>query len=522
MPIYWQHYYDTLWQALATIIIHGLCSIILFVILSMTIYRFFMKCKCNTMNMNMCNNYNKANRKQTKSTMVDDHDSIPRIELQASNSMSDGRTSTIDGGPRASASGSYMQTGSYSRKSTFRRSSDEYRRKSIDIATSIKVLTLFYVLLIFLFSFTSFIMRVLMVFYDYKIDCIIREHSIEIALLGRICLFIIFSYRLYFSFKESSFAYPTRYLIIFTLIGFIITNSTMIYFFISVTQNRNHESIDAGYNCTKPGFSTTKAILPYFLCEFTFNAILVFLFCRKLVKSLRLLLQLSGGGVQMNFQVLQTIQLMSKMTLLMGVIFMSTILILSLMTSYLSSACISLDNMVNVICMLLVFKHNEKYYNSFCCLCNKMCVRFCSCFCLNGIRIHSDHHYNHNHPNNNDTKLKISSTMNDEYNDNKEEMIMQRKVRLDVITESTEEHTNHSNSKESSPENPSCSDEYNTPNDSNQDNDMCQQNDGLYEYSTPISPNESSIYVDTLAVIFLNENNSNSKFDEAPVPMFVD
>lgn len=225
---------------------------------------------------------NKANRKRTKSNVVDA--SIPRLELQVSNSNTmdindsiDGRTSTIS-------------TVSYSRKSTLR-SVDEYRGKSVEIAMSIKILTLFYLLLIFLFSFISFIMRILMVFYDYKIDCLIREHSIEIALLGRICLFIIFSYRLYFSFKETSLAYPTPYLILFTLIGFIITNSTLIYFFMQIAKNRDYNT--SNYACTKPGFSTTKAILPYFLCEFTFNGILVFLFCRKLIQSIRLLLHLS-------------------------------------------------------------------------------------------------------------------------------------------------------------------------------------------------------------------------------------
>ena len=218
----------------------------------------------------------------------------------------------------------------------------------------------------------------------------------------------------------------------------------------------------------------------------------------------------------MDFQVLQTIRLMSKMTLLMGIIFMSTVLILSIMTSYLSSACISLDNVVNVICMVLVFKHNEKYYNSFCCLCNKFCVRFCLCFCLNGIRIHSEHSYHHQ---NSDNKLKI----------NKDKMVeiidintKKRKVRLDIITESTEENMNSKlsdNSKENSPVNESHSDGINATNNINQENENCQQNDN-FQYETPISPNES--YVDTLAVIFLNEHNLNSKFDEASVPMFVD
>lgn len=162
------------------------------------------------------------------------------------------------------------------------------------------------------------------------------------------------------------------------------------------------------------------------------------------------------------------------------------------MTSYLSSACVSLDNLFNVICMLLVFKHNERYYNSFCCLCNKMCVRFCLCFCLNGINTMSD--INH-----------------------KEEdidMIMERKIPLDIITESTEEtictdnddnrklsddNSNEVNSKESSPENHSLSDE------------------------SPISPNQSyNDYTNALAVIFLNESNPNSRFDEAQVPMFID
>ena len=60
------------------------------------------------------------------------------------------------------------------------RSSNDNRRNSLDIAISVKILTLFYILLIFLYSFISFIMRVLMVFYDHKIDCIIREHSLRL------------------------------------------------------------------------------------------------------------------------------------------------------------------------------------------------------------------------------------------------------------------------------------------------------------------------------------------------------
>jgi len=386
-----------------------------------------------------------------------------------------------------------------------------------------------------------------MIFYNYSIDCLIREHTIEIALLGRICLFIIFSYRLYFSFKESTFAYPTNYLILFTLIGFIVTNSTLIYFFMQVMQHRSNNNDK--YSCTNPGFSTTKAILPYFLCEFTFNAILVFLFCRKLIKSLRLLLQLSGGGVQMNLQVLQTIQLMSKMTLLMGMIFVSTILILSVMTSYLSSACISLDNVVNVICMLLVFKHNEKYYNSMCCLCNKFCVQFCLFFCMNGIKLQNDHHHNDNNNNNIMSKVEVNQDKIERINDlnnNNNKDIMEGRVTLDIINEyecelnvkSSPENTPNINGKMDDNDDDDISRERgssaeNDNSNINANNEIINESEAEYEVeefdfindekSLPTSPNES--YIDTLAVIFLNECSSNSKYDDhiqLPVPIFLD
>ena len=72
---------------------------------------------------------------------------------------------------------------------------------------------------------------------------------------------------------------------------------------------------------------------------------------------------------------------MAKLTLLMIVIFISSVLILCFMTNYLTSACLSMDNLMNSVCTLLMFKHNEKYFDALCCGCNRLCVRLCLFCC---------------------------------------------------------------------------------------------------------------------------------------------
>lgn len=255
-----------------------------------------------------------------------------------------------------------------------------------------------------------------------------------------------------------------------------------------VTANRSDQ---ISYSCTVPGFSTTTAILPYFLCEFMFNAILVFLFCRKLVKSLRLLLQVSGGGTQMmDVQVLQTIQLMSKMTLLMTIIFISTLLILAVMTNYLSSACISLDNVVNVISMLLVFKHNEKYYNILCCGCNRFCIKLCLFCCMKGI--------------------KINENEDDDKNDDHED-IMDGRTCLNELNVKPQQNIKIEVQKEED-------DEYDFVN-NNEDDDIDDNDD---DDDVPKLSYDS--FIGTLTVIFLNENSVTPDFrmKKLAVPMFID
>eukprot|EP01084_Bolivina_argentea_P314012 543870_1 len=61
MTIYWYHYYESLWQALATIAIHGICSFILILILCDTLYYFFIIPNNNN------DVYKTNNRKRTQS-----------------------------------------------------------------------------------------------------------------------------------------------------------------------------------------------------------------------------------------------------------------------------------------------------------------------------------------------------------------------------------------------------------------------------------------------------------------------
>lgn len=124
------------------------------------------------------------------------------------------------------------------------------------------------------------------------------------------------------------------------------------------------------------------------------------------------------------------------------------------MTNYLTSACLSLDNMMNAIVMLLMFKHNEK--------CNRLCLRLCF-FCC--------------------TK-KIYKTKKNE------------RIRVELKVQMDENEI-----KESEDESDSDLEK------------MWKDEDDEYDF---IDSN-----IDTLAVIFLNENNVNHQFAASRVPTFV-
>lgn len=188
-------------------------------------------------------------------------------------------------------------------------------------------------------------------------------------------------------------AYPTKLLLAFSITALVLIAASMFYFFIEVERHRESDLDDisgitstSNGHCQRPGYSATKAVLPYFLCEFGVTATLVFMMNRKLLFSLRLCLPDGSASDTMDaLKSIQMVQLMAKMTLLMAFTFVSTLLIVTVMVNYLSSACISLDNLVNVISMLLLFKRNQAIYHAICCCCSRLCVQCCLLCCTRNI-----------------------------------------------------------------------------------------------------------------------------------------
>ena len=79
-----------------------------------------------------------------------------------------------------------------------------------------------------------------------------------------------------------------------------------------------------------------------------------------------------------NQTLLRTAKLISKLSIIASFSFVSTICIVMVLANYLLSACISIDNCINVICVLLCFNFNQKYYDQCCCLCKVSCLTVCS------------------------------------------------------------------------------------------------------------------------------------------------
>eukprot|EP01084_Bolivina_argentea_P171948 297884_1 len=293
--VFWVHYYDSVWQALATVFIHAICTVIIFCLLIHTIYYFWIFNLTNRNNLKLSRRNSFSVRKGRVQCTLNEKNKlkstncikikIPKIKSNTSNAV-------------------YQQ---------------------IQIATSIKILTLLYMILSLFYSAISFILRFMMIFSDSKINCLIREQTLSIALVSRIVLFIIFAARLHLSFQGTVFAYNAKLLFTFTAFAILITNSTLIYFFTTVTSNRSNSDIDY-YHCSKPGFSTTTTALPYICCDITFNAILVILFCRRLTSSVQMILSANAIN-NTNKSILKTAKLITKLSILTIAAFVSTILI---------------------------------------------------------------------------------------------------------------------------------------------------------------------------------------------------
>jgi len=346
---YWHRYYDSQWQALATLVVHGLCAVILFILLMIIAHHFFDAFRC-------FHSY-KLNRIIYKPPDIG------------------GRVSDV-----SNASAHFE----------IRKSSQS---DSNPISPSLKVLTTLSLSLMFLYSATSLVIRILMVFYNVEVHCLVREHTIGLAFMGRICLLCIWLHRIFTSFRDTVLAYSNQLLLSLSLTALLLILTSMTYFYVEVERHRNGPHIASASQsreCTQPGYSTTTAVLPYFLCEFVVTATLVLLFCRKLLFSLRLVIPDGSAPDTMEaLKSIQMVQLMAKMTLLMSFTFVSTLLIVTVMVRYLSSACISLDNLVNVVSMLLLFKRNQAIYHLVCCCCSRLCVQLCMVCCIDNIQ-HSD------------------------------------------------------------------------------------------------------------------------------------
>ena len=126
MTLFWQIYYDTLWQALSTIGIHGICSLLLLILLIHTSIQFT--------SSKFINPY-KQQRIQTRSNVS----LPPRLSLYSNSSN---RTSTIESKNTHSLSISSSSSS-----------------KSIPISPTIKILTICYLFFMFLYSAISFILR---------------------------------------------------------------------------------------------------------------------------------------------------------------------------------------------------------------------------------------------------------------------------------------------------------------------------------------------------------------------------
>eukprot|EP01083_Nonionella_stella_P220305 788359_1 len=141
MAMYWQHYYDTLWEALCTIIIHGVCSIVLLILLINTLYHFMVTSRT----INPYRKHHMMSRKATRS-IEPVPESPPLNNRVASHSNIIGSDSNIT-------------IGTTSQRTHTMHTTDNMRSKPATIALSMKILTTFYLCTIFLFSIISFIMR---------------------------------------------------------------------------------------------------------------------------------------------------------------------------------------------------------------------------------------------------------------------------------------------------------------------------------------------------------------------------
>ena len=356
---FWYNYYDSIWQAIATVFIHAICSFIILVLLFHTMYHF-----------RSWNNLNKPRKLRTNSFSFTKQNNSISMFKSSSIDLASSPKNDNNQSPTPNSNKSPLPLNN--KKSNNKNKSKNDSSSSQQIAKPIKILTIIYILLTFSYSSISFLMRFFMVFFNLKINCLFRENCIIIALLGRIVLFIIFSIRLQFSFRDTIFAYNPKLLWIFTIFGIITTNSMLIYFFMMVQSNRSLMD----YKCHKPGLSITAAILPYAITDIIFNTILVILFCRRLTSSVKMIIKnntMSGS----NRAILKTAKLITKLSIISSVTFISTLVILMVLGNYILSACISIDNTINVISILVCFSFNGKYYNFFCCICKSVCFKGC-------------------------------------------------------------------------------------------------------------------------------------------------
>lgn len=239
-----------------------------------------------------------------------------------------------------------------------------------EIHEAIAFLTILYLFSGVSYTFTQSIIRIITIFFDYKLSCETNEYLQLMVAIIRSMLYLLFLSRLYLTFLGSHLAYKTYKLIILGII-ILLTNIFVIIFWILNTKKQiKQQNGECKINYTLP------AIISY-TCDTLINIILLYAFMHKLSQLIQIQTAEYIGDPSTLKRIKDLIKLMTKLTVLACVAVISSWITTALFIVILPHIIIQFDIIIGTFCILFSYEFHQKKYMTWCFLFRQCCYHVC-------------------------------------------------------------------------------------------------------------------------------------------------
>eukprot|EP01084_Bolivina_argentea_P277305 473370_1 len=217
-----------------------------------------------------------------------------------------------------------------------------------------KILTTLVIVIATLFIWLLTLFSILVVYQVYP-SCIVYGLCFQLIYIERLCLYLYYLSRAYHTFKDSFNAIDKHKIIIMIS----IMSSIWIFgqFFYSIYTLLG--------NCTE--LSIIIGIIPLGVAETVFSTFSIVLFFMKLKQIDNFCKSRNNKETAVSIKMGY---LMTKLTILSLVSILTTFLVLSIYIFTFSLGLLAIDTPINIICLILSFSCNDKYYQPLC----KSCI----------------------------------------------------------------------------------------------------------------------------------------------------